>query len=83
MRPTIYTTARGTIILFWRGNKYRRNGSGGNKIRWRCTTHAKFHCKALIHTVEGTIVHYWDEHTTFRNNVRESITEVDNYNYFM
>ncbi|KOB68645.1 Modifier of mdg4, partial [Operophtera brumata] len=32
------------------------NGKGGNKMRWRCTTHAKYHCRALVHTVEGIII---------------------------
>lgn len=65
MTPVICMNFRGSPTLIWRGNKYRKNGDPyAKKVRWRCTSHSKYNCKALVHTVEGTIVYYSDKHTT-------------------
>ncbi|KAH9631440.1 hypothetical protein HF086_014285 [Spodoptera exigua] len=57
-------TRRGTKILILDGIKYRCNGMTGNKVWWRCSTHEKWRCKSIVHTVDDIIVRYMNEHTT-------------------
>ncbi|XP_061704471.1 protein tramtrack, beta isoform isoform X29 [Cydia pomonella] len=63
--------AQGTIInfkgkqmLIYEGCRYRVNGRSKtcNKIRWRCTSHAKYSCSAAVHTVGDDVVYYSGKH---------------------
>lgn len=65
--PRILYSGRGSKIMIWRGIKYRINGRGAHKIRWRCTTHAKHGCKARVTTIDDTVINYLDDHITSGN----------------
>ncbi|KPI99427.1 hypothetical protein RR46_03792 [Papilio xuthus] len=67
MCPVIYTTSKAAKVLFLGGYKYRSNGSRGAKIRWRCASHERFHCRAVVHTVYDEVVYIKEEHTTGKN----------------
>jgi hypothetical protein len=58
------TNEKGKYILVMDGCKYRSNGGVGAKTRWRCTTHAKFSCKAAVHIYNNEVVYYKNDHTT-------------------
>lgn len=65
LQPLFLTNAKGSKILMIDGHRYRRNGTGDTfKIRWRCTSHAKYGCKAVVHTINDEIVYYMNVHTT-------------------
>lgn len=34
----------------------------GAKVRWRCSTHERFGCRAKVHTIDNEIVFFFDEH---------------------
>ncbi|KAH9631449.1 hypothetical protein HF086_014294 [Spodoptera exigua] len=65
LQPTFLNNTKGSRIMVINGNRYRRNGAGvSSKVRWRCTSHAKYGCKAVVHTINDEIVYFWDYHTT-------------------
>lgn len=65
LHPKLYTGSRGNDILIFDGCRFRQNGRKGTlKTRWRCTTHAKYRCKANVQMVRDTVVQYHNHHTT-------------------
>ncbi|KAI5646794.1 FLYWCH zinc finger domain-containing protein [Phthorimaea operculella] len=50
--------------MHWKGVKYRVNGAQGLKVRWRCATHQRFHCRAIVHTVGDEVVYCKNDHST-------------------
>ncbi|CAH2040286.1 unnamed protein product, partial [Iphiclides podalirius] len=62
--PVIYTTTKMAKVLLLGGYKYRANGSRGAKVRWRCATHERFRCRAVVHTIQGTVVYIKGDHNT-------------------
>nr|XP_049693201.1 protein tramtrack, beta isoform isoform X38 [Helicoverpa armigera] len=69
LNPIFLTNNKGSRILLIGPYRYRRNGTGvSSKIRWRCTSHAKYGCKAVVHTVNDEIVYFFDFHTTCYNS---------------
>ncbi|XP_026330140.1 protein tramtrack, beta isoform isoform X28 [Hyposmocoma kahamanoa] len=61
--PMFYTSPRGRQMLLWEGIKYRVNSGKGAKVRWRCASHERYSCKAIVHTIGNKIIYYKDEHT--------------------
>lgn len=58
-------TNRGNKVLVLNNIKFRYNGYAGSKIRWRCASHEKLKCKAVVHTVDDVIVRYIDTHAPY------------------
>ncbi|KOB74170.1 Multifunctional protein ADE2 [Operophtera brumata] len=58
--PYFYKNEKGKDILLINDIKYRVNyGSksvAGSKVRWRCSTHERFRCRARVHTIDNDIV---------------------------
>ncbi|GBP31420.1 hypothetical protein EVAR_17909_1 [Eumeta japonica] len=52
----------GKPLLFVDGCKYRVNSKSGRKVRWRCASHERYGCKALVHTFDKTVIYYLNEH---------------------
>ncbi|XP_063827631.1 protein tramtrack, beta isoform-like isoform X39 [Ostrinia nubilalis] len=60
-----HMSSKGKPYLLLEGVRYRLNGAtAGGKRRWRCSTHARFNCKAIVHTLNNDILYYFGEHTT-------------------
>uniref|UniRef100_A0A2H1WKY4 SFRICE_018333 n=1 Tax=Spodoptera frugiperda TaxID=7108 RepID=A0A2H1WKY4_SPOFR len=54
---------RGSKILVVNGIKFRIKGKNGCKVRWRCASHEKWSCRAVVHTIDDVIVWYINKHT--------------------
>ncbi|XP_073952629.1 uncharacterized protein [Choristoneura fumiferana] len=68
-RAFFSTTARGRTVLLYGGFRFRPSSrSLNNKVRWRCTTHAKYRCPAAIQTIDNVIVRVKDLHATSFNS---------------
>lgn len=58
VNPIFKESTKGNRVLILEGFKYRICGKTGPKVRWRCASHEKFGCKAMVHTVEESLVYY-------------------------
>lgn len=57
-------SARGKKTLMCDGYRYRYDcHSASGKVRWRCTSHAKFGCKSAVFTIEDEIIQVKGTHT--------------------
>ncbi|KAI8421096.1 hypothetical protein MSG28_008204 [Choristoneura fumiferana] len=63
-QQSIFANSRGKLVLIVGGYKYRVNSRSklSNKVRWRCTSHAKYKCNVVIHTLDNEIVYTAGEH---------------------
>ncbi|KAG7309901.1 hypothetical protein JYU34_004415 [Plutella xylostella] len=77
--PQFFMSPRGKVVLVVDGYKFRKNSSAGHKTRWRCATHERFHCKAVVHTFNDEIVYMANEHTT-DTTIRN--IEIGNYTFY-
>uniref|UniRef100_A0A2H1VPW3 SFRICE_004116 n=1 Tax=Spodoptera frugiperda TaxID=7108 RepID=A0A2H1VPW3_SPOFR len=59
-RPLFYTTSRGARVLVVAGYKFYKHRSCGVKTRWACSITGK--CKAMVYTIEDTIVRHNNNH---------------------
>ncbi|XP_061704449.1 protein tramtrack, beta isoform isoform X8 [Cydia pomonella] len=64
--PYFSTSVSGNQTLLYGGIKYRMQNktSRTDKVRWRCTTHTKYGCKAMILTIGNELIVLKDTHTT-------------------
>lgn len=53
----------GAEVLVMGGFRFRKNYESNQRVRWRCTTHAKFNCKAAVYTEGSKIYSYNIRHT--------------------
>ncbi|KAM3967035.1 mod(mdg4)-heS00531 isoform 16-T16 [Aphomia sociella] len=60
-----FYSARGNRQLFYGEYKYRINGCSGPRVRWRCLSHEKYRCKAIVHTIDDVVVYMSGEHTNY------------------
>ncbi|XP_060802327.1 FLYWCH-type zinc finger-containing protein 1 [Amyelois transitella] len=74
--------SRGKTVLVLDGFRYRVNGFTGDKVRWRCTSHSKFGCRAIAHTVQDRVIYLINEHVKTwpdRNKLKVKDQSEDEY----
>lgn len=54
--PIFTVTRRGAKCLWLQGYMFRRHMDSGMKTRWYCATDYKFGCKAVLFTVNNTLI---------------------------
>lgn len=61
----ITSTNHGKTILLHEGYKYFRRSyvsKTTNKVRWMCSAHSSFKCRAKIHTINNVIILFDNTH---------------------
>lgn len=53
--PAVSYTSRGKRRLIYDGYQYTEHLKIGVKVRWRCTTHCNYGCRAIILTIDGHV----------------------------
>lgn len=54
---------QGNILLKLNGYTYSARKGTGPRIRWRCSTHNRNGCNALVHTLYNVVIHIKEVHT--------------------
>lgn len=68
-------SGRGKRMLTVNGIKYRVNNVSQGKVRWRCSSHDRYGCKAKLHTIDNKIVYFVNEHIT--SSLHEDLDDIE------
>ncbi|XP_045535254.1 protein tramtrack, beta isoform isoform X5 [Papilio machaon] len=73
------TSKKGLYLIILDGYTYYATKPGGDKTRWRCSTHNRHNCTATIYTVDDVIVAIKAEYITSKKG--KTLIKLSGYTY--